>query len=379
MISKADIEQLVERKAGRDSPILSIYLDTDQSKASNLKRGFEVELKNILRPIKTSLDKEQLELFAPDAERVRRFVSELEPAGKGLVAFCDVSENFFWTREIKVPLRNNARWSEMAYLRPLLELNDEYERYGVVLVDREHARLFSVFMGDIEEHHEVFAVADVRNLNTTGTDHMLSQAKFQHKADLHVRWHLKNVAETLEKMVERYGFDRIVLGGPIEATSELLRLLSKPLSNRLVGRFALPVKAGEQEVLAETLKIEGQVERQNEKDFVEKLVTRDVDHHHPVALGLESTLLALTEGRIMRLIYADGFRPKGGQCTKCGMLFARTDGSCDYCVGTIVPIDDLVERIEERVVESDVKLEEVAGDAATRLQQVGGIGAILRF
>jgi len=61
------------------------------------------------------------------------------------------------------------------------------------------------------------------------------------------------------------------------------------------------------------------------------------------------------------------------------MLFARTDGSCDYCGAAIKPIDDLLEQMLERVLDQDGKIEEVEGDAATRLQQVGNIGAILRF
>lgn len=42
MIYGADIDELVERKAVADSPVLSVYLDVDQSRASNLKRKFEV-------------------------------------------------------------------------------------------------------------------------------------------------------------------------------------------------------------------------------------------------------------------------------------------------------------------------------------------------
>ena len=51
MISKADIEQIVERKAAPDSPVLSAYLDIDQNKASNLHRRFEASLKVMLRSI----------------------------------------------------------------------------------------------------------------------------------------------------------------------------------------------------------------------------------------------------------------------------------------------------------------------------------------
>jgi len=63
----------------------------------------------------------------------------------------------------------------------------------------------------------------------------------------------------------------------------------------------------------------------------------------------------------------------------CGMLYAKIDGSCDYCGATIKPVDDLLERMVECVLEQDGKIAEVAGDAAMRLQQAGGVGAVLRF
>jgi hypothetical protein len=61
------------------------------------------------------------------------------------------------------------------------------------------------------------------------------------------------------------------------------------------------------------------------------------------------------------------------------MLFARGEGSCDYCGAPIKPIDDLLEQIVERVLEQDGRVEKLSGDAALRLKDAGGIGAVLRF
>ena len=379
MISKADIEAIVERKAVPGSPVLSLYLDIDQNKASNLHRRFEASLNDMLRSIEARLDeRRQLQSFSADAERARRFVSGLEPQGNGLILFCDESENFFWSLEINASVRNNARWSDTPYIVPLLEILDEYERYGVLLVDKAHARLFTVFIGEIVEHYDALAPAPVRFIKTSGTDHMLSETRFQHKAAMHVHWHLKNVAEMLDKLVDQYGFDRLLLAGPVETTSELQQLLSKRLRDRVIQRLSLPINASEHEVLEEALRVERRVEREMEKQIVEDLIAGG-DGHHPFTHGLEPTVRALCEERIWRLVYAGGFSPSGGRCTNCGMLFARTDGSCDYCGGAIKPVDDLLEQMLERVLEQDGKVEEVEGDAAIRLQEVGNIGAILRF
>jgi peptide subunit release factor 1 (eRF1) len=371
------MDEIVEHKAVPDSPVLSVYLDVDQTRTTNLKRHFEAPLKDMLRSIEAQLDEKQRKSFGADARRVNQFVSDFEPHGKGLIIFCDDSENFFRAREINVAVQNNAHWSETPYVLPLFEILDEYERYGVVLVDRTHARVFTVFVGEIEFHRDVLSPDAVRHIKTTGTDHIRSQKTIQDKSDTHLRWHLKLVAELLDRVVDYFGFDRLVLGGPVEASSELFNLLSKRVRTRVVRRIALPVEASERDILEATLKIEQEVERENEERIVDELIGGD-GHRH-VTLGLENTLLALAEGRLWRLVFARGLAPRGGQCTKCGMLFARPDGSCDYCDGAIEPVDDLIERIVERVVGAEGKVEGVAGNAAERLKQAGGIGAILRF
>src|SRR2546430_2592214 len=223
MISKRDLESLMQREARPGSPVLSIYLDTDQSQAINVNRAFEVVLKNMLRDVKNqqSLDKHQRSEFESDAERVRNFVENYREPQRGLVIFCDESEDFFRVHEFKVPIRNGAWWRDTPYVRPLLEIMDENERYGVVLTDRQEARLFTVFLGEIEEHREAFAQLDVRRIRETGTDHIRSETNLQHKADQHAHLHLKKVAEKMSRLALSYEFDRLILAGTVEATSEL--------------------------------------------------------------------------------------------------------------------------------------------------------------
>jgi peptide chain release factor subunit 1 len=377
MISQTDIDTLANGNAVAGSRVLSVYLDIDQSKAANLNRQFETALSSMLGSLAAGLNQEEQSNFNLDAEPVRQFVAGLEPRAKGVIVFSDASENFSWNREIHVALRNRARWMETPYLVPLLEILDEHERYGVVLLDKESARLFTVYLGEIEEHSDATAPLSVRRYKASGTDHLLSESRFQHKAATHVHWHAKNVAQMLDKLVDQYALDRLLLGGPVEATSELQHLLSKRVRNRFVERLSLPVKANAQEVLRAALAVEERVEREMEKRIVDELIAGDP--HDPSALGLDPTVCALCEERVWRLIYEQDFSAGGGRCTNCGMLFARAEGACDYCGAAIKPIDDLLEQMVERVLEQDGRVEKLSGDAALRLKDAGGIGAVLRF
>jgi peptide chain release factor subunit 1 len=380
MISKQDLENLLERPGQPGSPVLSVYLDVDQSRAANLNRGFETALKSMLRSIEQQLaaERERAE-FAADAERLLRFASDYQPRARSLVIFCDASQDFFWVWELHAPVRNDARWGGAPYVRPLLEALDEFERYGVILADRAQARLFTVFLGEVEEHREVFAPANVRHIRTTGTDHLWSQLHFQRKADEHARWHLKHIAELMDRLASVYAFDHLVLAGPIEVTSELYSLLPKRLRSRIAGSLALPIKASEPQVLEATLKIEQEVEQATKTRLVEGLITAAAKNEQAVT-GLDAILMSLQQGRIWRLVYANGFARRGGQCTTCAALFVEDRNVCAYCGAAVASVDDIVARVAERVAEMSGKVEPVRGTAADRLKGAGGgIGAFLRF
>lgn len=380
MISKEELGTLIGREGKPGHPVLSVYLDVDQSRETNLNRKFEVSLGNLLRELEQGLvDGFEREEFAADAERVKRFVSGYRPGARSLVIFCDALGDFFWRRELNVPMRSEARWSETLYLRPLLGTLDEYERYGVILADRAQARLFTVHLGEIEEHGESFAPGEVKIVKAPGRDHIRSDMRFQRKADQFAHRHLKRVAELAVELAERHAFDRLMLAGPVEATSQLQQLLPKRWRSRVVASLDLPVEADKHTVLAATLRAGEEAERNGESRLVEELISDAARAEQRAVTGLDATLRSLRQGRIWRLVYADGYAPSGSRCANCAMLFEERPESCAYCGASVWPVDDLVEQAAQRVVVSGGKVEQVGGIAAERLKEAGGIGASLKF
>ncbi len=116
MITKLRLKELIDYKAKPDRPILSVYLDIDQSNAANLNCMFEVSLFNVLREVEETLDNHDLGDFKKDAIRIRQFIEGYRPQAKGLVIFCDSSEDFIWAYELHVPVKTEARWSSKPYL-----------------------------------------------------------------------------------------------------------------------------------------------------------------------------------------------------------------------------------------------------------------------
>jgi peptide chain release factor subunit 1 len=377
MISGQDVRELIGY-AAKSGGVLSVYLNVDQSQAVNLNRGFEAALKNLLRNLEDKLEeKEQTKDFSSACERVLKAVANYSPHGRSLVAFAN-PERVFWQRELRIAVENHVRWSARPYARPLLEAFNEFRRQGVVLIDKSHARLFTVFLDQIEEHIDALAAEEVKHIKSPGSDHMRSQMQVQRKAEGHVRHHLKNVAELLGRIAEENQFERLILAGPVDATSELQGLLPAHLRRLVVGSLPLPMDASASEILEGVRKTQNEADRAEEEHLVGDLITAAAKNNQAVT-GLDPTLRTVYEGRVWRIVYADGYAPKGCECTHCGCLFAESLEACPYCQGSVQPVRDVVARAASRVVNNGGKVEQVRDNAARLLARAGGVGAFLRF
>ena len=380
MITDRELQDLLEYAPRTAAPVLTVYLNVNQGYAPNLNRGFEVTLHNVLREIEEGLGREQRAAFRADADRCRDFVKRYAPEGRTLVYVCSSVNDFEWSGCLRLPLDSQAHWGARPYVRPLFEAREEHERYGVILTDRGQARLFIVALGEIEEHAETLAQGDVKRCDASAKDQILSQMQNQRKADEHARWHLKRVAELMDDLRRRKQFNHLILAGPADATSELNRLLSGEMRERVIGTAAaIALNASEKEILATTAPLIDEYERRNAQDRVQRLLTAARKNNHAV-LGLPPTLHAAAERRVLSLMYAEGYQADGGECTHCGALTTEAAGACAQCGGMVEAADNLIERLIEQIAREGGTVAHVRDSAAEELSRsADGIGAVLRF
>jgi peptide subunit release factor 1 (eRF1) len=373
MIAWSDVERLRRLPPMRERPVLSVYLDVDQRRPANMNRGFEAAFETRLRALAGSVDDLDRKSFDTAAARVREVVAHYQAHARTFVIMADATGELDWRGELRIALPADARWEPQPHVQPLLEAFDEHERYGVILADKGRARIFTVFLGEIEEERDALAAAEVRHKQASGTDHLRSQMQFQRQDDEHVHAHLRDVAAVMDEVARTRHLARLILAGPVEATSELAKCLPRPLAERVVGTMRLAFDVPAAEMLERTLAIAERVER----DMEQRVVERVVDHG---TRGAAATLAALQQGRVMLLVYAEGFVETGAECTGCGVLAARdAGGACGYCNAPMQPLDDVVGRAVVRARDAGATVEQVRGDAAERLRDVGSIGAVLRF
>jgi peptide chain release factor subunit 1 len=370
-ITAQDVKR-IEQFDSNGAPVLSAYLDLRPER--QLERAYAIAFKSLVREVRQRLDERGRKQLDAEAKRVAAWLEGEPPQGKGLAVFSCEPAGLWESYYLPFPVRDHLAFEEKPYVTPLLDLLDEYERYGVVLIDQERARFFTVFFGQIEEDLGFRDIVKVQDYHSGWPEE-----KYERRETAHIHKHVKRVAQCLMELYRRRPFDRLILGGEEEQISDLRRLLPRSLAERIAGTFHADLDAGEAEILAETLAIEQRIERTAEDRLVTELL-ETVAAGGRGACGAEPTLEALWEGAVQKLVVAEGLHLAGVECTSCRRLVAGSPAQCPICGGPVRPLDDLVERAAERTIEQDGAVEVVHGDAAQCLQQEGGgLCAHLRF
>jgi peptide chain release factor subunit 1 len=356
-------------------PVVSLYLDVRPEERQGDK--VRAKLKHLIdeakrRPAPRS--KQRRKAFQQEAERLLAwFETEYDRTGRGLAIFTAGEHGLWRSFRLPVPVRDRLIIADRPYLRPLLTLVDEFERSMVLLLDKQAARLFIVYLGEIEEYTKL--MDDLVPRPKAGG---WSAEKHQRHHDMHVLWHVKHAVEVMERLWLREGCHWLLIGGTEEPLAELRRLLPKALHEHLAGEIAASVDDGADTILARVLAVEQAIERRVEAERVEALLTAALGHG-PGVLGLDRTLEAVVERRVWVLVLEEDFRQPGFECPRCQYLVAIETAYCPFCGTRLDPQLDIVERAVERATDQRATIEVLRGEARQALAAHGHMGALLRY
>jgi len=371
MLTLENVTQL-EAFDGGAARVLSAYLRLDP--ARQVRRSHRVVFDDLVKEARARLSEPTGADLAREAARVREWLEGQEPRGQGLALFSCEPRGLWQAYFLAIPVEDDhLAFESRPDIAPLLELLDEHERYAVALADKQRARLFTVFLGEIEETR-AFEDQVPRKHDEGGP----SQARYQRHHEAHVHWHLKRVVQRLAELLRHRRFDRLILAGPEEATSALRRLLPRALAHRLAAVIPAELTAGEAEILRKTREVEWHIEREVE----ERVLGEVLDEAGPAGrstLGVTPTLDALWAEMVQTLVVAHGVHFAGSECPNCGRLAPESEPVCPVCGAATRPVHDLVHRAMARAREQAASVEVLRGGAARRLTEAGeGLGALLR-
>jgi peptide subunit release factor 1 (eRF1) len=272
---------------------------------------------------------------------------------------------------LAVPVRNQLVVNHTPHVRQLEAIIHNHERFGVLLADRQRARMFVFEQGELLDRSEHFDQLP-RHDDDHGDwdrDHVRDHAAALAHA------HVRRAAQVAFAVHQERALDHLVLSVPADLAPELERELHTYLRSRIAARLGVPASATTAEIKKAAMEVDEQVERAREAELVDRLRDRLGGANGAVA-GLEPVLGALNERRVDTLLVSDGFVAPGWRCWSCDC--AATKGPrCPACRGDMTRVDDVVEEGVEIALGQSCRVVTCVGNAD--LDVHGQIGALLRF
>jgi len=378
MISTAEIASLREFSSHDKHPVVSLYLNVDGARYPT-RADFETEFSalaaNTRKQVQESrhFTKDQETWLDAEISAIGEFLAlEFKREGaRGLVIFSCRPENLWTVDTLQVPVASRLDVDWKPQVAPLVETLSGFEQICVLVTNKETARIFQVYVGEISERTEV--LDSVLKHHAQGG---WEQNKLQRRHEKQVRDHLKKASEATFDFFQKQRFDRLAVGVADELWPELEKVLHPYLKERMLGRFTADVNIPGDEILK---RVEGfeHARNQADEDTLMQSLGPELDSGRTYVGGLDDVLAMLNHRRVDLLLVEAGYSAPGRKCPECNTL-GFSEQTCPTCNNDSESIADVVEEAKELAVRQDANIITVpSGHPA--MAQAGKIAARLRY
>ena len=373
--------EIVDLKAlaalhGTKQSFLSFYMDFGHIDIKNFqddryvrKRVFEIE--NAL-----SSDHELKRCFQKGLELVETIVktsefhkNTMQGVAEGVVFFVDMEKMDVYYFFLPRGVTNLMVVDSSPYIKPLAMLLEEWEDSLIIFIDVNHAAIYHVNFTRI--HTERTFKKDIFHHHKKGG---WSQMRYQRIRDGALKHFYKEVAETIEKILQEEKIERIFIAGPGDIKKNFADELSKATQEKVISYMEVDNDTGMRELWEMSLPLFFKEEEKEEQELVEEL-RGQVLKGGLAAYGIDEVIEATTSGRAELILLSPGKRIPGFKCEACGVL-KKTSSSCPLCGKTMNGVD-LTEELVELAQQMGTKLEFIK--KAELLDELGGVAAFLRY
>jgi peptide subunit release factor 1 (eRF1) len=366
-ISQSEVRELATWRGGE--VVTTCYLDVDGRRFVR-QQDLEREVEGVVRRARARMNGNRS--VHADLDRIQAFVrSGVDRSTTRSLAIFSCHADDYW-RVVPLPVAVPSRVivGSSPAIAPLEAALQDRERLGVLLVDRQRARLLVIGWDGIEGEHELHREAP-RAATDRGGDRDRAARTGTSEAAAAVA---RQVAKGVWELHDSVPFDRLLLGGAEDVAGEVERALHPYLRERACGRLAVGVSAtsGEVQRAARAQAIEA--ERAREAALVERLRST-AGAGGRAATGLDATLEAIAAHRAERLLVSHGYSEGGWRCDGCHRL-ARKGPTCP-CGSKMAQVEDVVSEAIDAALAAGATVDVCVGDAD--LDVLGRIGAFLRF
>ena len=360
--------------------VVSAYLLVDGLRTS--RKDYLTRLNSMIKEKKTSLnksadlDRNQKKKVASALDKVKVYLSEKFKSDSTRTVIIFASTDGFW-KEIRLPfiLRSRIVIDPKPYIQNLRAYLRNYKSYGILLIDREKAQIYSAYLNEIREYLAAF-ISDVPSRVNYRSQSVLREKKIlsRHEEKLHHFFKIIN-DRTLELFRERK-FDYLILAGRNKIISGFNNYLHSYLQLKYIGKIDAEPDSSINLIKGKAMEVINVFELKKKNKLIDDLI----DEYNPNRLGIlgiDAVIKALIRDQIRILIYDRNFSHSGYVCRNCNYLSASPIESCPYCEGKLVFYNEIVDEIVENALDQGCEIVDLEGNE--RFKKAGSIGAVLRY
>ena len=379
LLTYQDIEEV--SRYGNEKGATSLYL---YSPAYETRTEFAIRLNNVRDVIKAEAEKiitkrKDIKVFLCNFIDVQRALRDLFVKNKAQTYCAFVSGDFFKFAIIPVRLRDRVVVDKQFYTLPLVTVLKQFERFAVLVFDRRSARLFSYYLGQLQQEESIFHDYVLPKFNaSTASWKCLREKTINHKIQDSFHRHLKEVSRIVFEYFKHLGFDKLLLASPKTEIDTIKKHLHSYLNTRLVGEFRANVDDDMEIIGEKAAKVVAAYRQEKEKNKISELF--DGITQNTTALGANAVLEALsTTGSVRGLICVDDFHTSGYVCPERHFFtVSPTAGlKCIHCGRVLRRRAFLEDEIIDEVLAQRAKIFHIFYEKHSL--QKHGIAAFLRF
>ncbi len=357
-----DLRQLAEM-SGAERAFVSLYISGTDGFQKLRDREEKVRLLLQDQP-------EESEHFEESLRMIREVLEEQPPAG-GMALFASWALDFLVGYKLDVPPPDMLWVDSSPYLRPLAQLQNDYQSFVVVSADADAARVHLVSATVPTQVDRIRG--DVKNHVKKGG---WSQKRYQRRRSNEMMLYAKEVADVVTRVVDEEGITRIVLLGAQETTEEIASALPDRIREFVVGQKGVELYADEDTLFDTAQEMAEEQERADERSLWDR-IRGEALGNGLAAFGPGSVLAAAQQGRVDTMIVTRDAKIGGVRCRECELLAFAQPQQCPACKSNSVFAVDLVNELVELLALTSATAE--FADSIPGLTAEGDMAALLRY
>jgi len=360
--------------------VVSVYLMVDGSRV--IKKDYQTKLNSMVVATRekieadTNLDRSQKKEVSETLEKVKAYINDKFRADSTSTIVIFSSGGGLW-EEFRMPIimRSKIIVDPKPYTQNIRSLINNSKRYGVLLLNREKAQIYSIYLGEVNQYLAAF-ISDVPSKVNFRSQAAFREKKILGRLEEKLNHFFKQVNDKAMELFKEKKFDYLILAGRREIIPKFTNYLHSYLQSNRIGSIDAEPDSNISLIEEKAKEVIDRFEIKSKNDLVDRLL----DEYNPNrigVLGIDAVVKYLLIEQIKTLIYDRQFTHKGYLCSKCHYMTIEQKDRCPYCKGDLTFYNDIVDEIVEGALGQGCEIIDIEDNK--KLAEAGSIGAVLRY